>query len=131
MTQNLYLNIIYSIRDFLTKVDNTIPWYLDEVSTMNEDTFVEVITSVHRIEDDTMPYVTDYINANVYAREDVESVIGKIISNLENRAIPIYDFIGDSSKIGTIMIDRYETTFIGSEAGYRIANVSIYYKIIE
>ena len=131
MTQNLYLNIIYSIRDFLTKVDNTIPWYLDEVSTMNEDTFVEVITSVHRIEDDTMPYVTDYVNANVYAREDVESVIGKIISNLENRAIPIYDFIGDSSKIGTIMIDRYETTFIGSEAGYRIANVSIYYKIIE
>ena len=131
MTQNLYLNIIYSIRDFLTKVDNTIPWYLDEVSTMNEDTFVEVITSVHRIEDDTLPYVTDYVNANVYAREDVESVIGKIISNLENRAIPIYDFIGDSSKIGTIMIDRYETTFIGSEAGYRIANVSIYYKIIE
>ena len=131
MTQNLYLNIIYSIRDFLTKVDNTIPWYLDEVSTMNEDTFVEVITSVHRIEDDTMPYVTDYVNANVYAREDVESVIGKIISNLENRAIPIYDFIGDSSKIGTIMIDRYETTFLGSEAGYRIANVSIYYKIIE
>ena len=131
MTQNLYLNIIYSIRDFLTKVDNTIPWYLDEVSTMNEDTFVEVITSVHRIEDDTMPYVTDYVNANVYAREDVEPVIGKIISNLENRAIPIYDFIGDSSKIGTIMIDRYETTFLGSEAGYRIANVSIYYKIIE
>jgi len=131
MTQNLYLNIIYSIRDFLTKVDNTIPWYLDEVSTMNEDTFVEVITSVHRIEDDTLPYVTDYVNANVYAREDVESVIGKIISNLENRAIPIYDFIGDSSQIGTIMIDRYETTFIGSESGYRIANVSIYYKIIE
>lgn len=131
MTQNFYLNVIYSIRKFLIEIDSSIPWYIDEVATMNERTFAEVITSVHRREDDTKPYVDDFVNVNVYSKDDVESVVGKIIENLQSHYIPVYDLLGDGSRIGTIMVERYETIFIGAQDEYRIMNVSIYYKVIE
>lgn len=128
MKAELYMNIIKSVRKFFYESNNTVRWYIDEVNiNMAEDEFVEVLSSTRLSEDEILPEVSDLINVNVYSKADVDAVVQKIVSVLENRFIDILDFEGGTlNQIGRIYITRIEITNLGEISGYFVKNLGIY-----
>jgi len=132
MTKQMYLNIILSIRDFLYNINPQWRWYLDTVNErMNEDVFIEVLTSMQMMEN--YPYKQDFMNINVYAKDNIDDVVGTIVEALESRVIPVKDFAGGTGEIiDHLEITRIDIKTLGvTESGHVVRNLSVYYKILE
>jgi len=127
MTQKFYLNIIRSLRAFFYNIDSSVRWYIDtENENMLDDEFVEVLTSTRIIEDEIKPSFGDLINLNVYSKNDIDVLVGKIYEALDNRFIDILNYVdGTLEKVGSIYVKRIDITNLGSISGYYVKNLSI------
>lgn len=134
MKAKFYKNIIYSLRKWCHNINDYV-WYLDEHNeTMTEDTFYEVSCSTGRTEDERKWYYYDFININVFSKEQTEEATADIVEKIENRLIPITDLLSGEEVpelLGYIQVERLETNLLGRIGKYLVKNISIYYKIIE
>lgn len=135
MTAKFYKNIIYSIRKWCHSINDNV-WYLDEHNeTMSENTFYEVSCSTGRTEDEHKWYYYDFININVFSKEETEEATADIVEEIENRLIPVENLLEaeedeEIELLGYIQIERVETNLLGRVGKYLVKNISVYYKII-
>jgi len=133
LTKELYLNIIYSIRNFLFNINSTYEWYFDENAPIDKDDFITVRESMNRIQDVVLPKWNDYISINIYSKTQVDTIAAEIIEGLQNMVITVLDFYGGTQNIiGYLEIEHIEDKFLTVlDTGHAVRNLTIYYKFYE
>ena len=130
MTKERYLNIIYSIRDYLYSVRD-IDIYIDEFAfETDKETFVEILTSLGYKESGYK--VTDFAQINVYSKSSVDEVIADYLEALKDAYIIVKDFLNTGEVIDAVEITDIEIKELGMlESGHYVKTMTIYFRNIK
>lgn len=138
MNENLYKNVVYSIRAFFQGLKPSSEWYIDTYSEnlpdSTADEFFVLSSSVGRRDDEKLPYQYDFAQILCYSKNDVEALAGEILAGTPiGQAIPIKDFANSlpDNILGHAQITRRETAATLVAGVYGVKAISVYFQIIE